>query len=303
MTGLLTAWMPTRSAYCLRLVEAASRFVPVTVLVGRDESQQVYQRMIDGGYSQAQLDRIDFIEVLYNSMWLRNYGPMVVSTIDGGARIIDTRYIAPRYADDSIPTILADHWQVPVSRPRLAIGGSDVLANGAGSCITGDRVIEDNLYDLGVDVDGIIDGLRDYLGCQRTIFMPLVRNTGSGSLRVAEMIHVTSATHAIVTRIPHQPDAERQIRQRLASLGMDTTFIDPPRPHDAGASLFRSYTGAVVLNGGVLVPVVSDDTTNEAAALAAYRAAYPDAEIVPVDTADVADLGGTVRNTTMTLTR
>ena len=54
------------------------------------------------------------------------------------------------------------------------------------------------------------------------------------------------------------------------------------------------------MNGKVLVPVYDEDTRFEAAALAVFKQAYPDRQIVPINSDSIIQWAGAIHCVTMT---
>ncbi|MCA9581958.1 MAG: agmatine deiminase family protein, partial [Myxococcales bacterium] len=62
-----------------------------------------------------------------------------------------------------------------------------------------------------------------------------------------------------------------------------------------------SYTNALAVNGRVLVPVYDEDTRYQNQALAVFKQAYPNHDIVPINSDGIIYWSGAIHCVTMTL--
>jgi len=64
---------------------------------------------------------------------------------------------------------------------------------------------------------------------------------------------------------------------------------------------YRSYTNSLAVGDRVLVPVYSDDTRYQSAALSVFKQAYPGRTSVPIDSTGVIQWAGAIHCVTMTI--
>ncbi len=291
------------------LVNAAASYVPVSIVTTQGWVREIRRMLNDRGMDDTTIDsRVTFItenelgENVLQSVWMRDYGPLVPRTTDGGRRVIDFRYHFDRLLDDALPTRLANHWRLPISRPQLVLEGGNVQSNGSGVCVVTDRAVSANRWAYSADETYVKDTLRDYLGCTTTVIVPRLEREGTG--HVDMFVHIVSRDRAIVGEYLDTEDAANKVvtddaARRLENEGGFTvTRIPMPRNDDG---IFRSYTNALAVNDGVLVPVYSDATDHEREALDVFGNAYPERTVVPLDAAGIIQRGGAIHCTTMSL--
>ena len=231
---------------------------------------------------RVDVGRVRFAEVPLDTMWIRDYGPLLVETSDGGRRVVDLRYSYGRWQDDAFPTRLARSWGLPVSRPPLAADGGNLLSDGTGRCITTERVLLQNRR-RSYTRRQIRDLLRSYLGCRETAILPTLVGEGTGHADL--FAAVTGPGRVLVGRYDPVDDPVNaavldQAANLLADAGFAVTRI--PMPGHEGL-VFRTYTNALIVGGAVLVPVYADDRRFEREALETLRQAWPGKRVVPID--------------------
>ncbi len=241
-----------------------------------------------------------FVRMTLDTIWMRDYGPLMVKTKTGGNRVIDPRYYYGRWNDDVAPTKLASAWKLPASRPPLEAEGGNFQSDGAGSCITTKWMVQQNSGRAYTDQD-VRNVLKSYLGCQNTIIMP--RLDGEGTGHVDMYVTITGAKQTLVGKYAVSDDpVNAKITDQGAALltaaGFKVTRIPMPTNYDGN---FRSYTNSLALNNTVMVPVYSDDTRYEQTALSIFKQAYPGRTIVPIDSTQIITWAGAVHCVTMTL--
>lgn len=280
------------------LARAGAEEAPVTVYVTSSSQASYVQQAFDAG--GVDLDSVSFAVVGLDSIWMRDYGPLVVRGA-GQNVVMDGRYYWGRWSDDYMPTAMANARGLDVRRPPIDMEGGNLLSDGAGRCVTTQRLVDNNAERAYTRTD-VRNILRDYFGCETTVIVPPMLGEGTG--HVDMHVHITGPGHAIVGDYPSSEDSVNAARldesaQLLQNAGFQVTRIG--MPYNSGRSVFRSYTNALALNQAVLVPVYDEDDRFESEALAAYAAAYPGRDIVPIDSDDVIYWSGAVHCVTMTV--
>ncbi len=293
-----------------RLIANALPYIKVRVVTPSDQIDGIRIMLnTDYGVVERQFADIDFITeneldgALPMTVWMRDFGPLATVLETGGHRLIDFRYHDARVADDGLPTRLANYWQLPVSRPQLQIEGGNIQSNGSGTCVVTEYATERNIAVYGADFgeEHVKSTLRDYLGCWNTVVVP--RLSGEGTGHVDMYVHITGRDTVLVGEYTTEQDQDNAHRTNegarlLEEAGFTVTRIPMPTP--VGRT-FRSYTNALAVNDGVLVPVYPSDLTYEERALEIFRDAYPGRTIVPLAADDVIVDGGAIHCSTMSI--
>ena len=294
---VLLAWdtEPEFETFFADLVSVASESAPVTILLG--EAQQPARVLAVAREFGANMANIRILEADVDSVWVRDYGPLVVRE-EGQRRVVDPRYFG-ELGDDQAPKHLAEkHWNLPLDELPLDIEGGNLLSNGAGLCLTSEAVIRENGHRLSIEE--IQELLRTRLGCTKlAVLTPLV---GEPTGHVDMFATFTAANEVIVGEIL-EGDYENAMvldenAERLRALGMMIRRIPMPH-HDDG--LFRTYTNAMAINQIVIVPVYPEDDRYQDAALRVFAEAYPLRTIIPIVASEIIERAGAVHCVGMTV--
>lgn len=273
----------------------------------------------------GELDHID---------WTRDYSPIVSITPDGNKiRLVQPLHEAlgaqrERYKDAS--TRVAKVYEKALGKRvdvvpafNFSMEGGNLLTDGKGTCFTTTKTIWKNLpwVSEGRDPDLLstyskstiteVEGKLKYLfGCQRVIFLEPQRE--NGTKHVDMMIAVTDSQNIVVS----MPEDVRKNGEPQTSAGREADIIQ--RLLKAGYTVHRAptssdretYTNILVTEDAVYVPqypVKSGTRPDESGAkindlvieqnrnaLGVYQRLFPGKTIVPIDGADVSELGGSV---------
>jgi agmatine deiminase len=300
--ALVVGWprtLPHLVPYFGEVIAAASHEVSETVVLGptaaaaADLLPEITRR---GG----DLARVRFVELPLDTIWIRDWGPLVVRTRDGGRRVIDPRYSYGRWQDDAAPTRLAALWGLPVSRPPLTLDGGNLQSDGEGRCLTTEQLLEQNRAEGRAD-DETRALLRTWLGCDETVVLPRLVGERTGHLDV--YVSVTGPGAVLVGRYDPADDAANaavvdRAAELLAATGFAVTRVPMPAPTEG---VFRTYVNALAVGGAVLVPVYGDDRRFEREALEILARAWPGRRIVPIDSTELIRFFGAVHCMALTV--
>jgi agmatine deiminase len=241
------------------------------------------------------LTRVDFFIHELDSMWIRDYGPMLVRTRDGGYRVIDLPYHADREHDDGYPADFAAHEGLPVSRPALEMEGGHIQSDGAGRCVISDDVLVRNeVYEY--TEDDVKRLLRLYFGCRQTTIVPALFAEETGHVDV--FAYVTGPAHVIVGSYRPEEDLvnSRRLNRAARALRHDGfTVTRIQMPSNDHRRVFRTHTNALVTNHTVLVPIFRRDRRHQHEALRAFAKAFPTRRVVGIAADGVIRLAGADR--------
>jgi agmatine/peptidylarginine deiminase len=248
----------------------------------------------------AHLDRLRFLYLPTDDIWVRDYGPFV--GLKGGERVAVTGIYHPlpqypQQADQAMALRWAAHQDMAARAMPLYAEGGNLLSDGAGTLIMSDRferrdtpVSEEELHQIlhrAFDFDKLI--ITPHLDEEDTGHVDLLLK-----LADAQTVFVTEPGESInlekfvqtLGLFQHETNA-RGIPYRVHQL----PFL-PPYYNWGIYPIWRTYTNALTVNGRVLVPVYGEKS--DAQALAVYAAALPHYEIIPIDCKVVINGGGAV---------
>jgi agmatine/peptidylarginine deiminase len=296
---VLVAWDsdPTLETFFAEFVTFASYEAPVTILLGKDQSPE---RVLDVATEfGADSSMLRAVEADVSSVWVRDYGPLVVRTGET-RKVVDMEYFGD-LGDDSAPKYMADQaWHLPTVDLAVEMEGGNLLSDGAGLCLTTETIFEENSHRLSVRE--IRNQLRHALGCRDLIV--LASMVGEPTGHVDMFVTLTEPGEAIVGQIP-EGDNENALlldenATRLERAGLRVRRVPMPGHADG---LFRSYTNALAINDIVIVPVYPEDEQFEEQALRVFAEAYSGRTIVPIVASDIIKSAGAVHCVGMTVAK
>lgn len=310
---LLVGWHTDLELFLLDIIEASWGHAELVVVLSEDQDRA----RVEEALAARELDpgALTFVHGPIESPWIRDYGPLVVQYPSGARRIVDLLYSADT-DEDRVPTFLGRTlWRDwGVTALPIALDGGNLLSDGEGRCFTtlgypdskpaqlvgGDdeAISEAEVVDLAV----VQESLASAMGCKNLTVLPKLWDEPTH--HVDMYLTITGPNQVIVGE--YRPDDDPfnaprldEVAALLRSQGMLVRRVPMPDHMDGH---FRSYTNSLAVNGVVLVPVYPEADRDEARALAVFREAYPDREIIPIVATDAIELEGTVHCTTMTVT-
>lgn len=298
---LLLAWDDGFEGLQAEMIEVALAYTDVTVVVDPGVgAASVAHRLAERGLLRPSLA---LIEQPLDLPWIRDFGPLVVRSSGGARRVVDARYFQEG-PEDSIPGLLAGALQIAqvVDLP-LEIEGGNLLSDGRGRCVTAAGYVDADDPVSGLDADEVRRQLRRHLGCREVVIVPPLFGERTGHVDL--LVTLTGPGEAMVGRYDIEQDPINALRldeaaARLVDAGFLVRRVPMPDNHD---DVFRSYTNSIAINGAVLVPVYDDDRRVEAEAFDVFRAAYPDRDLVAIESTEAMELDGALHCLTMTVAR
>ncbi len=247
------------------------------------------------------LDNVTFLDLPFNSIWIRDYGPWTVyfNEVDSLA-ITDFIYNRPaRPNDDVIPEAIAEILGLPffgaTSPPNewVHTGGNN-LRDGMGTIFSSELTLGENLYKHEFQIDTIAER---YLGAQRYVKYPILLYDGIHHIDMH--MRIIDEETIIVGQYPEGvadgPQIEANIdylkTHYLTPFGNPYHIVRVPMPPDFNGDYpdsggdYRTYANAIFLNKTILVPTYEEqyDTT----ALRIYEEQLPGYNVVGIDCNDI----------------
>jgi agmatine/peptidylarginine deiminase len=249
---------------------------------------------------------VHFAEVPHDTMWCRDYGPILRANQNGEVTAVDARYVhEARHQDDEVPRALSRQLQLAVVDTPLQVDGGNLLSNGQGLCVTTRRLLQAN---PALDSEReLLATLRRSFGIEQLVVLEPLAGEPTGH---ADMFatFVSPQTIVVAECDPHDDasnaailarNAERLARVRTANGPLRVVRVPLPR-HDR--QTWPSYTNVLYANGVLLVPIYpSVDPQGGNRAVAVFRAELPAWKVVAIDATRLAELGGALHCVTLNL--
>ena len=288
----------------LEIMQITSGRIGQIVMISNDEEYELANLLIKD--KNIDKDNLFFIVVPQDTIWVRDYGPVIVDCAGLGPLVLDASYGADRPNDDFVPEALAKLLDLPVDSIPLHIEGGNLLSNGSGLAIITTRIIDDNLA-LGYDESAVTDIMKRRYGFDQLLILePLI---GEETGHVDMFATFTAPDTVIVGAYDRKYDPENaELLDRNATLLANTAFnnrrlnvVRIPMPsHENG--IWRTYTNVIYANGIVLVPVYSSyDISGRVRALNIFAKLLPTWEIFGIDASRLIENEGALHCISMNL--
>ncbi len=247
------------------------------------------------------MSKVRFTIMPTNSIWIRDYGPHFIW--QAGARAIaDSHYYPTRPVDNFIPTRVADDYLViPSYDMGLYYSGGNFQPGAARSGFVTSLINQDN----PTHGEAFIAELYQiYQGIDTLHVMPRLPSNVDGTGHIDMWLYLVDDDTVIISEfIPGSNPTAIQITndgaEYMANLGYEVFRVpDSNSYHPYDPNCHFTYTNAYRVNDRIFVPTYGQGNpahlARDAQALAAWQAAAPDAEIIPINCYDIIWAAGAI---------
>lgn len=253
-------------------------------------ASQVRYEMVQQG---VPLDDVSFLVAALDSVWMRDYGPIILKAGNGARQVADLDYYPGRYDDDRFPAAYANHRGWPRVRVPLSYEGGNFACDGRGQGMSSRGVLwfNDDKTEAQVRAE-----FRK-LGCDRVeFFEPLA---DEGTTHIDMFARVMSDTEALVSRYPsghRQYPIVEEAARKMVALGYRVTRVDSATSWDE----YATYANSVLANGIALVPQYGVASRDQAALQAYTSLGF---RAVGIDSRQIIRYGGATHCLSMQIPR
>ncbi len=251
----------------------------------------------------ADLTQVEFFLQPTNDAWCRDHGPAFLLRNHGAEKaVVDWDYNAwgdkypPYHLDDVIPTTIAKHFNLPLFNPGIVMEGGSVEFNGAGTILTTTACLLNKNRNPHLSKEQIEQYLLEFYGAEQVLWL------GDGIVGDDTDGHIDDITrfvnaNTVLTVVESNPldDNYQLLHENLEALramrlpnGEALNIITLPMPSPViheDTRLPASYANFYIANKVVVVPTFRD--VNDGPALEIIRNAFPDREVVGIDSTDI----------------
>lgn len=255
------------------IMDAGAKKVWVTVSRGSGESLQspTFSRLRQ--VLGKDINKVSVVEQKDSgqvTVWARDWSPLGAVTTNNELRLLDFNYYPRRQADDATSRSFAGLTGIPrVSVPVYNEGGN-FMNNMRGECMMTTRVTDANedvftAGDMVLDAEDIKQYYGEFAGCAKTFIFPRMPTEGTGHIDMwgkfmdddtvivgqisdETLSYASSSNRSLALRIQEFLDARAA---DITDLGYNVVRVPMPVPT---ASVFRSYTNSLLLNGTAIIP-------------------------------------------------
>lgn len=297
--SFLITWTGQFNTIQTQIVDAAQE--ECRVLIACSDSNNVKSVLSSAGVPD---NNLDFLEVDYNSIWIRDYAGhnMYRNDVDS-LFLVDWIYNRPRPNDDVMPEFHAAFHNIPLysttlSPTDLVNTGGNWMTDGLGTAFASELILEENEsgnpYSVSSKTEAQIDQMvNDFMGIDRYIKMPVLPydNIHHIDMHMKLLDEETLFISEYPSGVADGPQIEANLQYVLnnfnSSFGTPYKVIRVPVPPSTGGSYpdnggyYRTYTNSVFINKTMLVPTYREEY--DTVALRILGEALPGYNIVGID--------------------
>jgi agmatine/peptidylarginine deiminase len=291
--ALLMVWLD--EAWCdeilVKMVAETYRRTQIIILVENELIEEETKQALAA--ADVPTEDVRFCHAPTDTMWVRDYGPIVIDTGDGTHQCI-----APRRPLD-IHRLNDAHASLAVSRklgitvapaPFLLDGGG-LLSNGEGLCIVSAGLLEKNRQ-FGYPESHVTNAIKRLFGAENVVYLDPLHGEPTGHV---DLFATFTSSDTIVIGDYQGTDpvnaqlldrhARRLAGVRTANGPLKVVRIPmPPRREKC----FGSYTNVVFANGTLLVPTYAEAPPDlERQAFEVYHRLLPGWRVVGLDCSEL----------------
>jgi agmatine deiminase len=252
----------------------------------------------------ADLNNVKFFIHPTNDAWCRDHGPafLINPNSEDKKIIIDWGYNAwggkypPFDLDDNIPTLIANHYNIPVVYPGIVMEGGSVDFNGRGTVLTTSSCLMNQNRNPHLSQAQLEQYLINYYGVDNVLWLcdGIIGDDTDG--------HIDDITrfvnhNTVVTVIEENKNDENYepLQDNLKTLkklrledGKQMNIVELPMPSAVVHEDMRlpaSYANFYIANKYVVVPTFRDK--NDDRALQILQQSFPDRKVIGLDSYDI----------------
>src|SRR6478609_2407027 len=251
----------------------------------------------------ADLKNFQFFFHPTNDAWCRDHGPaFLINPKTKKKMIVDWGYNAwggkypPFDLDDNIPTLVAQHYNIPVVYPGIVMEGGSVDFNGKGTLLTTTSCLLNENRNPNLNQKQIEEHLYNYYGVENILWL------GDGIVGDDTDGHIDDLTRfvnedTVVTIIEENKsdinysilqENLRDLKKLRLENGKQLNIVELPMPSAVeydGMRLPASYANFYIANKYVIVPTFRDK--NDDRALDILQRQFSTRKVIGLDSVDI----------------
>jgi agmatine deiminase len=243
-------------------------------------------------------NRYKQVPLAYDSVWVRDYGPVGIDVATNTVSIVDTvyRHHAYRRADDAIPCGLASTFSMRCYRNELILDGGNLMSDGKGNLFVTKRLYE---WNSSLTQDRVDQILKSYFGAQKIHVFDYAARSGQpadGTGHIDMFAKIIGECKVLVASTDDEPFVAPLDK---AAAYFEKLECKPGKTYDVyripawvQGGTWYTYTNALVVNDRVLVPGYTGADNDVARGI--YNQARPDLKVVFVTSDESITAGGSV---------
>jgi agmatine deiminase len=252
----------------------------------------------------ADLNNVEFFMHPTNDAWCRDHGPafLINPNADIKKVIVDWGYNAwgnkypPFDLDDVIPTLIGQHYNLPVYNPDIVMEGGSVEFNGKGTLLTSTACLLNPNRNPHLNQQQIENYLYNYYGVEQVLWVDegIIGDDTDG--HIDDTVRFVNED-TVLTVIEDNKDDEnygllqhnlKQLQAMRLLSGKQLNIVELPMPDAVvyeDQRLPASYANFYIANQSVIVPTFRCDKDEEA--LQIIQDCFTDRKVVGIDSTEI----------------
>ena len=254
--------------------------------------------------ADVDLKRVEFFYHPTNDAWCRDHGPAFLINENAEVKkiIVDWDYNAwgnkypPYDLDDVVPTMIANHYNIPVYHPGIVMEGGSVEFNGAGTVITSTACLLNPNRNPQLSQAQIEECLHHYYGVDQVLWVDkgIIGDDTDGHIDDTVRFVNADTVIAVVEEDKNDENYDllqsnlRQLKSMRLLNGKQLNIVELPMPAEViyeDQRLPASYANFYIANQSVIVPTFSCD--NDEKILQIIQDCFPERRVVGIDSTDL----------------
>lgn len=283
-----------------------AKFEPVSVLVNKED--YAFARKLLG-------TEVELIKCPLNDLWIRDSGPVFVTTESGQKMAISFNFNGWGAKQDvehdaGVAALVAKHAETPLVQSELVLEGGGIEVDGHGSAIITESCVLNANRNPGVSKARCEAELKRLLGLQKIIWLPGIKGKDITDGHTDFYARFTKPGVVVAGYDPDPASFDHAVtKQHLAILRaatdaqgrkLEVHVLQAPasiRDKFDNDSFAAGYINFYVCNGAVIAPQFGDLKADEAARQTLQKL-FPERQIVQINIDGIAAGGGGIHCTT-----
>lgn len=251
----------------LSLIREMSYDATVTTLVPNAAAEQEVRNQYIA--ARVNIENCEFMHILTNSYWTRDFGPMFITYGNNQIGIVDFPYNRPRPYDDDAPRLIAEELGIPWFGMNVIHTGGNYMTDGYGYASSTTIAYTENPGLTPTEVDARMEaylGIDDYsvLEDPNNTYIDHIDCWGKYLAPDKVLIRSVPQNHPQYNAIEETADYYENKMSIYGTLYRVYRVFTPEN---------QPYTNSYILNDKVFVPIVGSQWDDDA--LEVYRNAMP----------------------------
>lgn len=291
----------------VEMIKKVTAYEPVFLVVKNDELREKVAIMLE----QAHVDpsAVSYILKDTNRNWMRDSGPAIVKTADGGREAVQFGFTGwAKYKnhkkDQGTPAAVASHLginlvQATYNSKLVVLEGGSIDVNGSGTLITTEECLMDPVQQVRnpefskQDYENVF---REYLGVTNTIWLGEGIEGDDTHGHVDDICRFVNRNTVVAVHEPNTSDPNHHkleanleiLKKAKLENGEKLNIVKMPMPARLDFEDLRlpaSYVNFLVTNGCVLMPTFNDK--NDYKALGILKELFADRDVIGISAVDL----------------